>query len=340
MTKKIPSHAAGAALYLALLAPSIPAIGRMTERAGHLAWLAPILMLVPIAALYFIGATLDCGETGLGRVYERVFGRAAGKLLCILYLAWLLIAAGGAVSGFALRLQSMAYRGNVYTPFAAVMLVLVAVTVRSGARPLAGLSEVFFPVIVVTVAAVCALSLSELRPQNLAPSAGEVVGVLGAQAELAVIPALGIFYMFLPGGREKPAPRFAVLFVATLCAAALTVINAFGPELASRLDAVFFLAAKDISISGVTQRIEPLVLALWTVTDYVLVAFLVLAGDGILETVFEKKRNGLYTAILCAVIFTVAVLPDISGGAVVKIVSVALAYILPSAAIVVRRIKN
>ena len=102
-------------------------------------------------------------------------------------------------------------------------------------------------------------------------------------------PALGILTLLLcatslPGGAETPRRRdylrrcLALSALFTLIVAA--TVGRFGAPLAARFELPFFTMVKNISLPGLTDRVEALVTAFWVFSDFAMCSLALMAASG------------------------------------------------------------
>ena len=297
-TTPIPRKQLRAAAFAALLSPLLRTVPRMPVLfAGRDAWLcvlpaAPALMLLAAASERLIRA-MGPGE-GLAELIRRVLGPLFGRVLLLLWGGWLLLYAGFILRSGAVRLTAAVYQQSRPAPFYLVLLgiCLAAALGRLGAILRAG--TVLRSVLLFVLGLTLLLVLPDVSWNNLMPlSVSEASGVLRGAFSLLAVGGTGAVFLFLEGctakdreGTGRSFPSVAML----LCAAGLLCITStgvFGPALAARLSYPYFTMIRDISVSGLAQRFEALVVALWVAADFMMCSLLLRCAHEALRGLFR-----------------------------------------------------
>ena len=288
-------------LLAALLSPAIRVLpGGAARAAGEAGWLSPLLAL-PIAlalcwVLFQVLAALPPG-TGLAEACPLVLGKAGGKLALALCLLWGLLQLSVTVRMCGQRFLITGYRNR---PVVFYMVVLLAVALWMARGRLAALGragEVFRTVLAVTLGVVLLLAAFQMEPENLFPIWTEDLPAAGA----AVVPVLSLVGYAVPGAflagglrRQEGDRAGALRWTARLClllsALLLVALGCLGPDLIARVEQPFFVMVKGIGVQGAFQRVESVVMALWVLSDLMLIGMLVLAACAVSRALFGLKR--------------------------------------------------
>ena len=270
-----------------LLSPVIRILpGEMTARGGEASWLGAVFALIPavLVALMVCDLVKRPGEDLTDAVCQ-AFGTVAGRVICFLLGLWVVIWASTLVRFFGEGFLSTSYVGEPVQLFVTLLLVVVFYAAHKRLCVLARAGQIFFWILIVVVVGVFALTAANIDGKNLGPVTGpDLPGAL-----LAAGPFLGV----LSGGvcmallakdmvQETKSLRSVVLCVVGLAAVTgvllfITVGN-FGVTMLLRLQTPFFMLIKGISIANLFERVESVVIALWMLTDFVLVTMMVKAA--------------------------------------------------------------
>ena len=104
------------------------------------------------------------------------------------------------------------------------------------------------------------------------------------------------------------------LLLTAFCAA---IIGSYGADIAAGFSSPFFSMVRDVTLFRTVERIEALVAALWVMSDFTLLALLLIASGHLLRLVFgfrpEKAdvpmfsmKNGRWLIVACAALSAVA----------------------------------
>ena len=295
--RAIPRRQLRAAAFTALLSPLLRVVPRLPVLiAGRGAWLGALPVL---PALLLLGVLMDAltraaapGE-GLAGLIRRALGPVFGRLFLLLWTAWLLVYAGFILRNGAVRLTAAVYQQSRPAPFILILWLLcftaslgrLEAVVRAGTA----LRSLLAAVLVLTLA----LALSDLSPGELLPlSPADGPDILRSAAPMLAVGGAGAVFFFLEyrGEEDERGRGRFVLPAGALCLLAgllcLESVGVFGPALASRLSYPYFTMMRDISVSGLAQRFEALVIALWVGADYMMCSLLLRCAHETLRPVF------------------------------------------------------
>ena len=275
-----------AAVFTAVLSPMLRVLPRIAAvSAGRWAWLtvpaALPLLLVLALLMGSLRRSLAPGEGAAG-LFLRAFGPVAGRVLLALYAGWFLFYAGFILRSGAERLTAAAYQHSGPEPFLLATLAAALLAALGTLRGAARTGVVFRAVLLTVLGAALVLSLPNIEAANLRPLGPVPVRSLpdGARS-VAAVGGTAALFSFLrgytaPGGRGAARlllPPLA-LFVAVAAALCLVPVGVFGAALTARLSYPFFTMVRDLSVLGVTQRFEAVVIALWVSADFLLCVLL------------------------------------------------------------------
>lgn len=277
------------------------------EIAGSSAWLSPLLAWLPLAGLLCLMRYLlrwKGRSVGLGEALCRSLGNFPGKAVCLLLTLWLVFYGGFLLRSGAERLISTVYPSAGPAFFIPVTLGLCTLAAAGKLRHAFRCGTVILLLFGFTLLLIYILALPSLRLSYLWPLRLREPGRLA----LSALPAMDVlspwvYFTFLRAyvrederalGRGLRGMTAAVLGCMLLI---LTTVGVLGPELTRRQQYPFFIMIKNLSVFHVIQRIEPLVVTVWLMTDFVCVTLNLLSGAEALRCVFPGKRSRY--ALLC-----------------------------------------
>ena len=313
MNQRISHTQLTALIWAAMLAPAAELLPAITLPAGGKgAWLAPVAA-IPLVLLS--GELLGrlSREGGLARGLCHRLGPVLGGGTLLIYMVWALVLLALRLRLCAQRLLSTGYRDGALWYF---LLAVAAVALWLGVGHLPALArtgQIFLAILLVTGGIVLLLSLGRVRPERVLPLWLEDVGpVLVSGLPAAGALGWGIWGAFLAGqlkpaeGRGRWYGRFWGAGGCLLLALAQwVVLGNLGPALAGRLDDPFFALAKSVGIEGAFQRVESVIVAVWTLADLILAALLLFSlrkGAECVPLFKERDRQTAATALLLAVV--------------------------------------
>ena len=291
-----------AAVFVALFSPVSRLLpGAAAAIAGPSGWIAPFLALLPLtglmAAMHFLLRDED-GSVGLGAALCRSLGNFPGKVLNLFLALWIVFYGAFLLRSGAERLISTVYPSAgpsfFIPPVLAVCILAAAGKLRWAFRCGTVILLLFAgALLLIYLLALPSVKLSYLWPLRLREPGKLALSVLPAADVLSP----WVYFAFLRGYVREDSRALARgvrgMFAAALGAALLLVctLGVLGPELSARLPYPFFVMVKNLSVFHVIQRIEPLVVTVWLMTDFVCVTLDLAAAAEALRCVFPGKRS-------------------------------------------------
>ncbi len=271
--------------FVSLMPPIIRLIPKsLTRVAGSASWLCclaafPVMLLL----FWFMHAFLKNTQPGqgMGEVFLEVLGPVAGRAALGIFTAWFLFYAGFILRSGADRFVSTVYPDSQPAIFVVVMLILSLIAAGGRVTALARSASIFRVVLLLTFLVVFLFALpgADIAPL-LAVTPADLGSVALASVSLIDACSIVVYFTFLEGHvnetRRSLRPlvgwiAFLLFLVLLLC---LTTIGTFGPELLNNMNHPFFILIREIKLFSVIERIEAIVIALWMITDFVLVTLL------------------------------------------------------------------
>ncbi|MCR4771671.1 MAG: GerAB/ArcD/ProY family transporter [Oscillospiraceae bacterium] len=305
-----------AAVFAGLFAP----ISRLLPKesliiAGKNCMAAPLLALPPLLLMTLLFGRLmknrKEGE-GLTEALRSALGRRGGTAAALLLGIWIAVYGGFTVRSGAERLLSTAYPTGSAVPIVAAMLALSLVSalgeVRYAVRCSVMLSGLFGAVLTLIFITV----LPEIKPQYLLP----VNPAQSGKALLSALPIINVvspwvYFGFLGGHvrREERAARigvkFHILILAGILMLMVCTVGTVGPELIRRQQFPVFAMLRNIRTLRGIGSVEPLVVAVWMITDFIFVTLLLLTAAEIFTRVLNIPDHR-YAAVPCAAVMFVS----------------------------------
>ena len=309
--------------FLALLSPVIRQLPRVAPRlAGSAAWLSGLASL-PILLLYAriirrLHLRRAEGE-GMGEVFLRVYGKGVGSAVLSLYALWMLCYSGFVIAASADRLLTTAYPLGGKYMFIFVMGALGLLAVLSRLRTLARSANLLRPVLLATLLAVIGISLFDADLSALLPVTGsDLVPVLQSGAVVSNVLSLILSFSFLENrvtvedsrARSKRVMRLFCVMSLLITLMLAAVLANFGPEFTARQAHPFFAMTRNIKLFGSFERIEALVISMWVLTDFVMIAAMLQCALTILRLVLRRESRVALPLLCVAVAVGFALLTE------------------------------
>lgn len=269
--------------WCALLSPLIRQTPLAIVRiAGRYAWISALLSALPLLGMLWLMRSLlkHCPEgEGLGEQYLRALGQGPGKLVLGFSTLWILF-----YSGFVLRSGADRFIATVYpdSGSAGFIFVMAGLGLMAGLgrlKTLGRFAEILAPILIGLFLLLLPGILSDVEWTELGDlrKAEPLVLLRGSlpAADTIALAALGGF----AAGSVKHQPCRGLLtalfgtvgLTAVLCVCAVGV---FGETLTARLYYPFFVLLRNVRPLHLPERVEPLLIAQWVATDFLLFSLL------------------------------------------------------------------
>lgn len=282
MKQKITQREISVLCFTALFSPLIrTAPSASVAAAGKAGWLCPLAALIPALLTVWIlkkGMTLAPGG-GLGQVLQLGYGTILGRILCGLEAVWLFVELS-----VCFRLYGERFLGSVYRDASLYLFILTLAVIalwqsRKSLPAIARLAQISFFPLTITVAAILILGMGDMEKENWLPvywtDTGDVV--MGVPPILSVF-GLALVGFFLGGEvrreRKKNAQAWTAVFFLLAAVVSVVVLGVFGPGMSGRLQVPLFTLAREVKAGSLLERLEAFVIAVWVLSDLLLVILL------------------------------------------------------------------
>ena len=291
-----------AAAFVAVLSPLIRRFPRVTvATAGRTAWLSVPMTALPLA---LIGLVLwrfyrrrPLG-TGFADILCLALGKWPGRILTGLYGLWVVFYAGFLLRSGADRFITTVYPGAGPAVFVIVTVLLCLPALCARLCPITRAAMIFRPLMVILFLAVFILTTRDMDPALLLPlTAGDLLPNAAAALQTANALSSVAFLLFFTDHlnrrytRRDGAVAWTVVMLGITLLMTLACLGVFGPALTARLSYPFFMLVRDFSALGTLERAEPVVLALWVLSDFVMLSLLLQAAGKTLRFCFGQRAE-------------------------------------------------
>lgn len=294
-------------MVVALLSPAIRLLPSGTTGAGE--WLSTVSTL-PVALLVgWTGVRLFSNlPEGMGLLegYGLVFGKWVGKIIAFLYIGWGILLLTTYLRLAGVRLLTTGYENNPLILFITILVVAVGWLTTKGLAPLLRTGQIFFLVLTAVVAFTLILSIPQMEVENILPLWVDDVaeGMSASYYPISLLGFLAFGGCAMGGVTKKEGDGKKVLLwigglwvVLTLIQLAVTAT--FGATLISSMERPFFIMSRGISVVGVFERVEAVVVALWIVSDLIFLALITYGtGRALCYLAGERAKKGGHWGVL------------------------------------------
>ncbi|MCR4442675.1 MAG: endospore germination permease [Peptococcaceae bacterium] len=266
-------------LMLSMVLPTaILTVPSLTVRlAKQDAWLSiavAVLAGLLIARLAVSLSLLFPGKTLL-EYSEEILGKAAGKVVGLLYIWWFLHMGAVVIREFGVFLVTAIMPETPIIVFHIVVAAVAAYAVRSGLEVLSRFNQLFIP-LTGFLAVAFVLSVKDMQMVRLLPvfDTGLLPVLKGAAVPASWMGEIVVFTMFIPSLKNPgEAHRLAALSVLLigffLTLSILEALLIFGPEITAAWLFPTFNAVRVVSIAGFLERLESVITVVWVAGGFI-----------------------------------------------------------------------
>ena len=320
-TDTVTPRQLAAAAFVALLSPLIRRFPRASaEIAGTGAWLSPVLALLPVTTILLALRLFYRKQppgTGFADILVTVLGRIPGKVLTGLYGLWFTAYAGFLLRSGAERFISTVYPGAKPAVFVITMALLCLTAAMGRLCPITRAAMLFRPLMAALFVLVALLTVKDFDLSLLLPvDPTELPSALFAGAQTANVLSSVAFLAFFSDRLSRPFERSdrpwlrAAEALGVILLMTVSCLGMFGPALTAKMTYPYFMLVRDVSVLGSLERAEPVIIALWVLSDFVMLSLLLLAAGKNLRFCFgcsdkvpdkpTELRQGRWLTPLCA----------------------------------------
>ncbi len=271
--------------FLSLLSPIIRLVPTQAVRAaGPFAWISALLSIIPVGLLFLLANRFfknAAPSEGFGELIIRAVGPVIGRIVLCLFALWLIYYSSFALRSGADRYVASIYQNSSPVIFITIMLGMAHISALGIFRALGRAAEVFLPLLVVVLGLIFIFSFGDVDMRALPPPAlDDVPAILKGVPIISIVMSVSLYVGFLEGrirnnaARLKTISLWALLMTLTVALLCTVTVGCFGYELTSSFNYPFFVMVRNISVFDFLERLEAIVMALWVITDYMLISIL------------------------------------------------------------------
>lgn len=269
--------------------------------AGRAAWLSVIAAAVP-CTLYtvFLCRFVNKRKEGesLSDLIIRCTGSAVGKIICFVFLVWIVFYSGFILRSASERLLSTIFENGNMSAISFIMLIAVLSTLYGSIKALAGMGEIMCLLIGAALAILLLLGAGDIKIEYLLPiTPGDIPGILRGVVPAFDISTIIVYVAFLSGYAKKKdneistGIRWGGYSLLAMFGITVTTVGMFSALFLVKLQNPFFSMIRNISVFGVVERMEAVVVGMWVFTDFLYLTVLMNVGMAIFESIFGKARK-------------------------------------------------
>ena len=285
------------------------------KNAKEAGWVSAVPALIPTFVLiYFMHVILNKGKgDNLVEIIKDILGIYVAKLALIIHLMWVLFLLGFYLRISGERLVSSIYPNVNITFFIVVNLIVISYILRSGATTIARMGEILLPILIILYLFVTSFLFAKIRRDAIFPVYFNDIGPIlkASVGTLSMYSMMFLLFFFSDKiiGKKNITKTFfkgSLVLFGIISILLVTTIGTLGSSVTVRAPIPFLLTAKQISVMDTIENIESFVVALWLLTDTVLIAVLTVIFMNIAKHVFGIKEPKRLINIFFVFLFILA----------------------------------
>jgi spore germination protein KB len=302
-----------------LLVP--PSLIQSSQHDGWISGLIGVAFGIGVILLYLRLIKAYPGES-LFSIFNKIYGRVAGKAVSSLYLVFIFLLTCEVVSnmGDFMTTQIMIETPKEYIHLLFMLPIIYGVI--KGLEVIGRSAEVIYPTFLILLALLIVFIIPEGQFRNLEPVLGEgLKPVLNGSFSILTVPYLELFILMMISPHVSEKKEVGKSFIiGGLIGGMILVITTFlilivlGYSFSSLVPFPTYVLAKKINIADFLQRVEIIAAAVWIISLFfkVIICFYsTVTGLGELLG-FQNKKLLTYPIGVCVFYFSVYIYPNIA----------------------------
>ncbi len=265
-------------------------------KAAQAGWVSPVLSIVPFILLILIIDSLLKKYEGqsMSEVINTIMGKYLGKLVLVIYLAWMLLLSALYMRYYVERLTSSIYPNINNSVLIILTLIPIAYMLRSGFTVIARMNEILLPFIGAMLVILSIFLLPRIRVDNILPiSFNDIVPIVKASFSSTGILSYLFLLFFLSDKvvNMKSFKKFGYLTTYVNISSLMLIIfitnGVLGSSVAQRAPMPVLTAVKQVSILDTIENIEAVIVAIWIFADFTLISTFFVITLNLIKSIFK-----------------------------------------------------
>ncbi len=248
-------------------------------------------------------------------ILEVIFGRFIGKIVTFAYILFFIILLDTNVSGISNKLGASLYPDVHPALFILVLLAVIGFAVyKGGLTVITRMGELALPLLVLVFVLLCALTSQNIKLSRLTPiSALDIIPVLKSSLTVSAVQAhLPMCFcsaiLLTIKIKWKLCTSAALMYMLLLIVLLVTVVGSLGAETVENTPLSFMATFKLISLFESIERIDPFVVGLWIITDFMIISVLLITLLNMYRSLFVLSKTRNFIIISLIIIFLTAMM--------------------------------
>ena len=292
--------------------PSFTAIN--AKESAYLCPLVPFFVLLPIIILMH-KAFVKYKDKSLIDIYFLSLGKTTGKALLLLYALWILFITALYTRYYSERLVATIFTQTKIDIFILIMLAMIAYILKSGFVVIARMNEVICIIVNIIFFILAIFMVPNFKIINVTPTSYlDIIPILKAGFGISFLWGYILYIFFLSdiiNDKEKlfPYGLYAVsyLSISSLIMIVL-VVGTIGYSITAKIPFPFMDAVKLVSLFDIVAKIESIVVIIWILADFVLIATFSYIVLHLLKSIFGMKDEKPIINLLLIFLYFISML--------------------------------
>ncbi|MFA6807515.1 MAG: endospore germination permease [Eubacteriales bacterium] len=228
------------------------------------------LMVFGIIVVYIITTLgLMFKDKTIIQYSEIIVGKVLGKILGIIYFVFFIHINAFIIREFSELLLSSFYPETPMLFFAIGIIIASTYAVRSGIEVIGRVSEVLFPIFIIVISGIVILAFKDMNFNNLIPilANGWAPVLKGTYYEFLLIGETIVLAMLIPYlNIPQKVRKSGIISIVSTCLLGILILGGiiavFG-EQTGYLRYPFLAVARYVSVAGIVERMDPLIMIIW-----------------------------------------------------------------------------
>ncbi|AKL96012.1 spore germination protein KB [Clostridium aceticum] len=261
--------------------PAIRLIATYTSQvAKEASWLSPLVSLmifIPVV-LMMQSVYKNYKDISYMEVMNHILGRIMGKIVLVIYMLWTTAIIALYTRYYSERIVSSIFPNVNMSIFIIVMILLVALVLRTGITVIARMNEIILPIIVFIFFALILFTFPSIDVKNLMPVSSDSIWPI-AKASMSINAILSYFFIvFFISDKISSKENIKKVGIQTIIFLTITntilivsTVGSLGYSITQRIPLPFLIVVKQISLFDILQKLEPVVVVMWISSDFVII---------------------------------------------------------------------
>lgn len=310
---KIGMRQAAVMFSLALTAPILRIVPNyIATESQEGIWLVPLLAIIPAIILICALNSLinKYPDKNFDEILEVILGSILGKIVAGLYMVWIFILTTMYLRFYGERFLSTILVGTPIEFIIVIMLAFLFWVVKSSLEAFARSTEILIHLFALIFLFTFLIVIPDIEWTNLYSITHHDLWYAGKSSYSLIGLFSYITVVFFFGKQINNKDKLknygikSILFVVFLSLLMIiSTVGVFGMDIIQQFPFPFFIVLKNLMLFNSIERVESLFIAIWVVSDFVIIAMFLFAFFNLVKRLLKLKNKNNVVAPLMFIIF-------------------------------------